>query len=114
MKAVAAALATAAVMAGAAWASNITPQQFAKLNARVVKLEKANAQLETFVKQCLHSSLAVSQYGDDPAGYEFRNVDGTTQVTTALDVTDAGTSSQYRLAAFPDACKDVTPVAATP
>lgn len=43
MKAVVASLATAAVLAGAAWASNITPQQFAKLSGRVAKLERQNA-----------------------------------------------------------------------
>lgn len=45
MKALAASLATAAVLAGAAWANNVTPQQIAKLSARVTKLERSQSQL---------------------------------------------------------------------
>lgn len=118
MKVIAAVLATAVVLAGAAFAGNVTPMQLTALSKRVTALdtrlaavEKSNATLNGYVTACLHTFVGVGQFGStDAGGYVYNNADSTgTFTTTALDVAGPGDVPTYNFPFGAPACADSTP-----
>ena len=111
MKALLASLATAAVITGAAWAGNVTPQQVSTLNARVTALSKSNGQLVAYVDKCLRSFVGVAEYGSSTGdGYVYDLADGSPTIkTSALDLTQAGDTSAYYFVYSKVDCAALTP-----
>ena len=106
MKALVASLLTAAVITGAAWASNVTPQQVSALNARVTALSKSNAQLVVYVNKCLHAFVGVAEYG----GYTETLTSGSTDTNAnALDLVAQGDTPDYFVAYSKVDCTALTP-----
>lgn len=106
MKAVLASLATALVIAGTAWASNVTPQQVSRLNAKVSALAQSNAQLVAYVDRCLHSFVGAAEF----SGYTETLSDGSTDTkANALDLTGSGETPDYFFAYSKVDCTALTP-----
>jgi hypothetical protein len=62
----------------------VTPKQFKALQKRV-------STLEAVISLCFQNAIPVSQYGGaNGVGYTYKNPDGTTVQTSALDVTVQG------------------------
>jgi hypothetical protein len=114
MKALVASLATAAILAGVAWANNVTPTHMATLGSRVSALERSNVALQTSVQQmttyilsCLHTFQGAAEFG----GYVRGDNGAQGETTTALDFADpaSGETPDFYLITATHDCSKLQP-----
>jgi hypothetical protein len=77
--------------------------EFNALKKQVAVLKKDDVAVQTVLSACLTGAVPAARFSD----YEARAADGTTFVTTGLDVTDAGETPAVYLLDVGQACASV-------
>jgi hypothetical protein len=99
------AIAAVALYATAAPAGQqaVTPKQFAALKKQVTTLQKDVNTLKAD-NACLSTVAAVASFGDNAAGYHFKNPDGSEILTSALDLVGQGETPDFFLQEVDSRC----------